>query len=136
MTISCTCCGQHDIWVYPYRLCHFIPRLGGMLTLMSFVEAIGTLMADPGLEVILQSAFGGVPKMLSGKNFPQNVRALHLVTGELLQGLLTDMDTSEELMSALETRAAQSKTNKMWIDNLIKPVMIMMMFIRAEREGD
>ncbi len=42
----------------------------------------------------------------------------------------------EELMALLENIAAESKTSKLWIDVLIKPVLIMMKFIRAEREGD
>ena len=50
-----------------------IPRLIGMHTLMSFVGAVGNLMSDSGLEMIMESAFGGVSKMLSGKKFLQNV---------------------------------------------------------------
>ena len=36
----------HNTWVYNDLFLNFIPRLGGMRTLMSFVGAIGTLMAD------------------------------------------------------------------------------------------
>jgi hypothetical protein len=39
-------------------------------------------------------------------------------------------------MKELEALASKSKTTKMWVDVLIKPVLIMMMFIRAERESD
>ena len=42
-------------------------------------------MSDSGLEEILGSAFGGVSKMLSGKKNPHNVRALRLLTEELLR---------------------------------------------------
>ena len=42
-------------------------------------------MADTGLESIMEVAFSGDAKMLSGKNCPQNVRALRLVVEELLQ---------------------------------------------------
>ncbi len=62
----------------------FVPRRGGIHTLMSFIGAVGTLMSNIGLEEVMNSAFAGVPKMLSGKKFPQNVRALRLVTEELL----------------------------------------------------
>ena len=34
------------------------------------------------------------------------------------------------------SRASRSRTSKLWVDNLIKPVLIMMQFVRAEREGD
>ena len=71
-------------WAYPERFTKFIPRLGGMHTLMNFVGAVGTLMSDSGLEDVMKAAFGGVAKMLSGKNFPQNFRALCMVVEETL----------------------------------------------------
>ena len=126
-------------WVYPDRFQNFIPRLGGMHTLMSFAGSVGTLMADSGFENILQAAFGGVAKMLSGKNFPQNMRALRLVAEELLRDIISTMEPSQgydDLMLVLDSRSEQSRTSKVWVDNLIKPVLIMMMFVRAEREAD
>lgn len=39
-------------------------------------------------------------------------------------------------MQVLEDRSEQSRTTRLWVDNLIKPVMIMMLFIRAEREAN
>ena len=53
--------------------------LKGMHLLMSFIRFIGNLMANSGLEDILTAAFGGVVKMLTGKKFPQNFRALRMV---------------------------------------------------------
>ena len=53
---------EPDIWE------NFYPILGGMHMLMSFVGCIGTLMANTGLSEMLKSAFGGVEKMLLGKN--------------------------------------------------------------------
>jgi len=32
--------------------------------------------------------------------------------------------------------ASKSQTTSAWVVNLIKPVLIMMQFVRAEREGD
>ena len=43
-----------------------------MHTLMSFVGSVGALMGNSGLEEVLKAAFGGVTRMLTGKNFPQN----------------------------------------------------------------
>jgi len=124
------------LWVYPEIFPNFIPRLGGMHTIMSFVGCVGTLMAESGLEEVLKAAFGGVPRMLTGKNFPQNVRALRLVTEEVLRGIIESVDSHTDLMPLLESKAIRSRTAKLWLDNLIKPVFIMMLFIRAEREGD
>ena len=125
-------------WVYSDLFINFIPRLGGMHTLMSFVGAVGTLMTDTGLEPIMNVAFGGVTKMLIGKKYPQNVRALRMVVEELLRGLITTgrFQSYSQLMKELEYLASQSRTTKLWLNNLIKPVLIMMLFIRAEREAD
>ena len=38
--------------------------------------------------------------------------------------------------SRLEKAASVSKTSKLWADCFIKPVFIMMLYVRAEREGD
>ncbi len=54
----------------------FMVRLGGMHMLMSFIGSVGNLMTETGLADILSSAFGGVHKMLIGKNFPMCMRAL------------------------------------------------------------
>ena len=72
------------MWVCPDLFKDFVPHLGGMHTLMRFIGAVGTLMSNSGLEEVMNSTFAGVPNMLSEKKFPQNVRALRLVTEELL----------------------------------------------------
>ena len=41
-------------------------------------------MTNSGLENLMKAAFAGVDKMLSGKKFPMNVRALRIVVVELL----------------------------------------------------
>ncbi len=125
-------------WVYNDLFLNFIRRLGGMHTLMSFVGAVGTLMADTGLESIMDVAFGGVAKMLTGKKYPQNVRALRMVVEEQLRGIICneELQTHSHLMRILEHGSRQSRTTKLWVDNMIKPVMLMLLFIRAEREAD
>ncbi len=126
------------IWAYPEQFSNVIMRLGGMHSLMSFVGSIGALMAETGLNESMASVFGGVSKMLSGKKFPQNVRAMRMVAEEILRKVvrITDINNMDELMTLLESIAASSKTSKLWVDVLVKPVFIMMMFIRAEREGN
>ena len=58
-------------WTYPAQFHNFILSLGGMHTLVIIAGAEEVLMSDTGLETILQSAFGGVSTILSGKKFPQ-----------------------------------------------------------------
>ena len=125
-------------WAHPDDFSDVILRLGGMHTLMSFVGAVGTLMQGSGLSEVLESTFAGVAKMLSGKKFPQNVRAMRLVVEELLRGIMRNenITSMHELLLCLDKAASASKTSKLWVDCLIKPVFIMMMYVRAEREGD
>ena len=122
------------IWSNPERWKNFIPRLGGMHWLMSFVGSVGKLMEGSGLDKLMGAAFAGVIKMLVGKKFPMNVRALRLVCLEILRGYTAD--SKEELDSFLQEMSRKSVTAEHWINNLIQPVMLMMMYCRAEREGD
>ena len=123
-------------WVYPEMFLKFIPRLGGMHWLMSFVGCVGTLMANSGLSEILKSAFAGVEKMLLGKKVPMNVRALRLLMSEILRGHINDIFCFNDLISYFENASSKSITSKHWVENLIKPVLLMMQFMRAEREGE
>ena len=113
-------------------------RLGGMHALMSFVGSIGTLMKESGLEDILFQVFGGVPKMLTGKKFPQNVRALRILAEETLRVPFEnhDFESVDDLTNALKQISSESKTSKLWVDVIIRPVFLMMTFTKAEREGD
>ena len=90
-----------------------INRLGGMHTLMCFAGAVGTLM-------------------------PQNIRAMRLVLEELLRSTMSDgsISTMEELLTRLGHAASAGNTSKLWVDCFIKPVFIMMLYVRAELEGD
>ena len=82
------------------------------------------------------SAFGSVQKMMSGKRYPQNVHALRIVVEVLLAKHIKDQDTPDQLDTFLQSVSSQSPTSQLWVDNLIKPVNLMMMFTRAERESD
>ena len=115
-----------------------VPCLGDMHMLISFVEAFGTLMRGSGFEEILKSTFAGVPKLLSGKNFPQNVRALRNVTEELLRPILNNqgLHSTKKHTKYLASKSQKSSTTKLWVDCLIKPVLIMMELVRAEKEGN
>ena len=72
--------------------------------------------------------------MLSGKKFPQNIRAMRLVLEELLRSTVNygSISTMEELLTRLDHAASASNTSKLWVDCFIKPVFIMMLYIRAE----
>ena len=128
----------HVSWDQPERCKDMYLRLGGMHTLMSFAGAVGSLMAESGLSNILSEVFGRVPKMFSGKKFPQNVRALRMMAEEVVRGLFMDhrFENTEDLMKALDQIASESRTVKLWVEILVKPVLLMMTYVMAEREGD
>ena len=115
---------------------HIIPRLGGMHWLMSFIGCVAVLMENSGLVPWLQSAFASVPKMMTGKMFPMNMRALRFAVMELLKGFIDDVYFFEDLEKIMEFLAQNSMIAEHWINNLIRPVLLMMLFVRAEREGE
>ena len=123
-------------WANPERFQTFILRLGGMHFIMNLFGCVGTLMADTGLSDVMECAFGGVSHMLTGKRFPQNFRALRMVVEELLRSMILEADETNDVMSILQNRADKSQTSKLWVDMLIKPVLLIMMFCRAEKEAD
>ena len=85
-----------------------IPRLGGMHWLISFIGCVGVLMEDSGLAPWLQSAFASVPKMMTGKKFPMNIRALRFAVMELLKGFIDDVYSYEDLEKRTEFLAQKS----------------------------
>ena len=99
-------------WHCGEKLDDFVLRLGGMHMLMSFVGCVGVLMGNSGLEELMKAAFAGVPKMLSGKNFPMNVRALRMVVEEVLSCNIDTFTSYDEMMKELERKSAQSRTAK------------------------
>ena len=122
----------------PDLLGSMVAVLGGMHLLMDFVACIGTLTTDCGLKEVLGTTFGSVEKMLSGKKYPQNVRALRLLVEELLRPVLESetITSMEDLEKELEQRSSQSRTTKMWVDIIIRPVLIIMLYCRASHEND
>ena len=78
-------------WSNPTRWQLLIPRIGGIHWIMIFVRCVGKLMEGSGLNKLMASAFEEVEKMLIGKKFRINVRALHLAAIEFLRGFIDDI---------------------------------------------
>ena len=74
--------------------------------------------------------------MLIGKKFPMNIRALLLVILELLRGLVDEIVDYDDLIFFLDSLAIKSYLAKHWVNNLIKPILIMMLYVRGERQGE
>ena len=129
----------HIMWENEIDFRNLHLRLGGMHLLMSYIGCIGSLMAGSGLEEILGAAFAGVPKLLSGKKFPQNVRALRLLTEELLRPVFEmhpEMQSLEDMRRILDDMCTGSRTARLWVTVVVYPMLTILKFIRAEREGD
>ena len=107
-----------------------------MYLLTSFVGAVGTLMANSGLDELMNSAFEVSPKCYPERIFPMNVRRLRVVVEERLRHRIHTFTSYDEMMIKLEEISNESRTAKYWVLNFIKPVLLMMMYIRAEREGE
>ena len=124
------------IWTNPPRWVGFIPRIGGMHWLMSFAGSVGKLIENCGLAKLMMSSFPGVKKILAGKKFPMNIRALRFVVIELLRGHMDNMFKYDDLTKFLDDVSAKSRLAEHWVCNLIKSVLLIVLYVRAEREGE
>ena len=78
--------------------------------------------------------FAGVTK------FPYNVQALRMLVEEVLRPILCsekqEITCMADLQAILDLLSKSSRTSKLWIDCLIRPVLIILKYVRAERGGD
>lgn len=72
---------------------NLVIRLGGFHTLMSFLGAIGGLMAGSGLEEALQTVYAenSVPHMLKGKAYSRALRGHFLISSALTALIVADV---------------------------------------------
>ena len=126
------------LFATPDLITKMMPILGFMHFLMDFLSCIGTLMADSGLSNILCGTFGSVDKMLQGKKYPQNIRALRLLTEELLRPIVEnkELNNMTDLENVLADLSTKSRTTKAWTELVIKPTLLIMQFTRATHEPD
>lgn len=69
----------HITWHNAAEMDKIHVRLGGMHLLTSYIGCIGILMPETGIVDNMSNALGELLKMLLGKIFPQNVRALRML---------------------------------------------------------
>ena len=74
--------------------------------------------------------------MLTGKKSPMNVRVLRFAILELLRNHVEEMDSFKDFDNFLESCSSKSVLSKHWVVNFIRPVMLLLIYIRAEREED
>ena len=59
-----------------------------------------------------------------------------MVVEELLRPYLPSLHTADDMEEFLNDVSKKSKTAKLWVQNLVTLVLYIIVFIRAEREGD
>ena len=91
---------------------------------MSYIGCIASLMVQSGLEGVLSEQFGGVKKMMTGKKFPENVRAFRLLLEELLWPIFSNatVETIGDLKGVLENLASKSHTKQLWVDCFVNSI--------------
>ena len=102
-----------NLWAYPEQFDNVVLHLGGMHALMSSIGSIGSLMVKSGLYELLDSTFAGVQKMMTGKKFPQNMRAFRIVAEELFRWHSKCVQGFKSLLSDISSRR---QTSHLWID--------------------
>ena len=83
-----------------------------------------------------ESCLWGCNENAHWEEFSPNTRALRIVVEQVLHQILYEVNTFDELMQELKARASKSRTATHWVENLILSVLLMLIFIRAEREGE
>ena len=124
------------MWADRDRWMFFVLRLGGMHWLMSFIGSVDALMAGSGLKEILSSGFSVSDKMLQEKKFPMNLKAFRFVVIELLRGHVKEMGSYDEMECWFSQLCKTSFIAEHWIKNFIKPLLLMLLYVRAKREGE
>ena len=64
-----------------------------------------------------------------------NARALPLVVIELLRGFIDDIKDYNEFDLFLRRMSEESVLSEHWMKNLVQPVLLRLLYIRAESEG-
>ena len=123
-------------WSNPYRWKSLVLHPGIMHTLMSFLGCIGTLVKASGVDMLLTAAFGGLAGIITGKSWPNALRAYRLITTVLLQDFFqSGAKTYQELTEYLEA-VRDHPVGRLWVDCLIKPTLLALQLLRAQRDGD
>ncbi len=109
----------------------FFLRLGGMHLLMSFVGCMGTLLEDTGIEDIIDVAFSGRSKIMSGKKFPDCIKAFSMVTEEVRHPVFELPEnlcpkSMSQLLQYLDQLSTNSRTTKLWRSTFLLQVITIM----------
>ena len=97
-----------------------------------------TLIKGSGVDVLLTAAFGGVAGIITSQASHVLMHCGHTVsiTTVLLQDFFqSGAKTYQELSEYLEA-VREHPVRKLWVDCLIKPTLLALQLLRAQRDGD
>ena len=125
---------QQIKWWDQHKFRDVVLRPGAMHIIMSFLGCIGTLMKSSGLDVLIGAAFGGMNGIITGKAWLRATRAFRMVLAALLQNFLrTGAKTCEEITAYME-EARKHPTGRHWVDNFLKPTILIGTPVHSCRE--
>ena len=73
---------------------------------------------------------------MNGKAWVQSMRAFRMVSSALLNDFLSSGPKSWDEVNEYLIKCSEHPTGKLWVQNLIKPTLLIHQLMRAEREGD
>ena len=123
-------------WNDPLRWTNIILHPGLMHTLMSFLGCIATLMKASGVEIIISAAFAGITSTVNRKAWTNALRAYRFITDTLLQNFFSNGAKPYEKLSVYLETAREHPTGRLWVDCLVKPAPLLLMFLCREWNGD
>ena len=93
-------------------------------------------MKASGVDVLVAAPFGGLAGIITGKSWPNALRAYRLITTVLLQDFFQNgANTYQELSEYLEA-VRYHPVGRLWVDCLIKPTLLALHLLRAQRDGN
>ena len=123
-------------WHYPRLLdIRFVIRLGGMHLLINFIGSVGKLMKNTGLKKFFNLVLEVWKKCFLG-NFPPKPKSSPANCWGTHSWHTQKCSDYEDLDEILQSLSVQSLTLKICINLLIRPLLLCLLYVRAEKEGN
>ena len=103
---------------------------------MSFLGCIVTLMKTSGVDVLVITTFCGITSIVYGKAWTNALRAYRVMIAVLPQSFYLNCTNTHQVLSDYLKTAREYPTERLWVDCLVKPTLLPLMFLSGERNGD
>ena len=116
----------------PVQSKHFYPCISGMHWLMNFAGPVGKPMKNSGLDMLMKTDFQVLTKCSPVKSSPWLSEPFKLLSQSYWEQWLV----RKQHKIILQDFSNKFQITERWIRNLICPVLLMMICVRAECEGE